>query len=146
MLEPDLQNKKDYNDYSRFINENNSDKKESIISRTLTPNAEAGRRESLLTEQSRRRCETIEADRSIKPEIMETRASERKDFFNLSDGFKRVFASNDRKDQRMVVPVCGYQGHRRGDLSHNFFGKNFREITIQSKFLERKLRNKNAQF
>lgn len=117
------------------------------MSRTLTPHAEAGRRESLLTEQSSRRCDTLEEQKkaAIKPQIMETRASEQTNFFNLSDGFKRVFASNDRRDQRMVVPVCGYQGHRRGDASQNFFGKNFRETTIQSKFLERKLRAKNAQ-
>jgi len=40
----------------------------------------------------------------------------------------------------MVIPVCGYGGHRRGDRSQNFFGKSFRDTTIQSKKLERGLR------
>lgn len=60
-------------------------------------------------------------------------------FFNLTDGFKRVFA-NDGRDKRLVIPVVGYGGHRRGDRSQNFFGKSFRETTIQSKYLEREFR------
>jgi hypothetical protein len=44
----------------------------------------------------------------------------------------------------MVVPVVGYGGHRRGESSQNFFGKSFKETAIQSKFLERQLRQKNA--
>jgi hypothetical protein len=40
----------------------------------------------------------------------------------------------------MIVPVVGYGGHRRGESSQNFFGKSFREISIQSKFLERQLK------
>jgi len=40
----------------------------------------------------------------------------------------------------MVIPICGYGGHRRGDHSQNFFGKSFRETMIQSKCLERELR------
>lgn len=40
----------------------------------------------------------------------------------------------------MVIPVCGYGGHRRGDRSQNFFGKSFRDTAIQSKFLEREMK------
>lgn len=37
-------------------------------------------------------------------------------FFKMSDGFKKIFA-NDKKDQKLVIPICGYGGHRRGDRS-----------------------------
>ena len=56
----------------------------------------------------------------------------------ITDGFRRIF-SNDREDQRLVLPISGYGGHRRGDRSQNFFGKPFREIGIQSKRLQRQL-------
>lgn len=81
----------------------------------------------------------------VKPKVLESRVSNQEKFFNLSDGFKKVF-SNDAADQKMVVPVCGYGGHRRGDSSQNFFGKSFKETTIQSKFLERQFRNKNSDY
>ena len=71
--------------------------------------------------------------------------AEKPDFYNLSDGFKRIFA-DDKKDMKLIVPVVGYGGHRRGDRSQNYFGKSFRETTIQSKCLERGLRsNSKAQ-
>jgi hypothetical protein len=63
----------------------------------------------------------------------------------LSEGFQRVFSS-DKSDQKMVVPVVGYGGHRRGDTSQNFYGKSFRDTTIQSKHLERQFRNRNTAF
>ncbi len=47
---------------------------------------------------------------------MESKISGRGDFFNLSDGFKKIFAK-DKGDQKMVVPIAGYGGHRRGDRS-----------------------------
>jgi len=54
--------------------------------------------------------------------------------------------SSDKSDQKMVVPVVGYGGHRRGDTSQNFYGKSFRDTTIQSKHLERQFRNRNTAF
>lgn len=79
----------------------------------------------------------------VKPAILESRISMNEDFFNLSDGFKRIF-SNDRKDKKMILPISGYGGHRRGDRSQNFFGKSFRESSLQSKKLERSLRCSTA--
>ena len=40
----------------------------------------------------------------------------------------------------MVLPIAGFGGHRRGDKSQNFFGKSFRESSLQSKKLERDLK------
>ena len=65
----------------------------------------------------------------VKPRVLESRISQNKDFFDLSDGFKRIF-SNDKKDKKMVIPIAGYGGHRRGDRSQNFFGKSFRESSL----------------
>jgi len=79
----------------------------------------------------------------IKPKVLESKVSSQEKFFNLSGGFQQVF-SNDAKDQKMVVPVVGYGGHRRGESSQNFFGKSFKETAIQSKFLERQFRQNNA--
>ena len=76
---------------------------------------------------------------SVKPKLLESKVSESSDFYNLSDGFKRIFA-DDRKDRKIIVPVVGYGGHRRGDRSQNYFGKSFRDTTIQSKCLEREFR------
>lgn len=73
---------------------------------------------------------------TVKPRIIESKVSAREDFFNLSDGFKRVFG-NDKKDRKLVIPVVGYGGHCRGNRSQNFFGKSFRDTTIQSKSIER---------
>jgi hypothetical protein len=42
--------------------------------------------------------------------------SETEQFFRLSDGFKKIFAE-DKKDSKMIIPVVGYGGHRRGDRS-----------------------------
>ena len=72
--------------------------------------------------------------------MLETRATRNRDFYTLSDGFKKVFA-DDKEDQKMVIPVVGYGGHRRGDRSQNYFGKSFRETTIKSKCLEREFRS-----
>jgi hypothetical protein len=71
---------------------------------------------------------------NVKPKILESKISQSNDFFNLSDGFKKIFAT-DKKDQKMVIPISGYGGHRRGDRSQNFFGKSFRESSLQSKKL-----------
>jgi hypothetical protein len=65
----------------------------------------------------------------VKPRLLETRIVDDDRFLKISEKFKRVF-SGDREDQRLVLPISGYGGHRRGDRSQNFFGKPFREITI----------------
>lgn len=72
----------------------------------------------------------------VKPRLLESRVIEDEKFLYLSDGFKRVF-SNEREDKNIVLPIAGYGGHRRGDRSQNFFGRPFRDISIQSKRLQR---------
>ena len=92
--------------------------------------------------QSRRRTLGVEITSRdiIKPRLLEGNLANKMEFAGLSDGFKRIFAT-DKKDQKMVIPVVGYGGHRRGDRSQNFFGKSFRDQAIQSKAIERQVRN-----
>ena len=68
----------------------------------------------------------------IKPRLLESGLAQNKTFMKLSDGFKGIFA-NDAKDRKMVIPICGYAGHRRGESAQNFFGKSYRDVSIQSK-------------
>lgn len=79
----------------------------------------------------------------VKPRLLESRVTEDGNFMKLSDGFRRVFA-NEKQDKKIVLPIAGYGGHRRGDRSQNFFGKPFREISIQSKRLQRQLEMGNS--
>ena len=53
-------------------------------------------------------------DFNVKPKILESKVSQQQEFYELSDGFKKVFAS-DKKDLKLVLPISGYGGHRRGD-------------------------------
>lgn len=50
----------------------------------------------------------------VKPKMLETNVVHKDEFYTLSEGFKKVFV-NDKEDQKMVIPVVGYGGHRRGD-------------------------------
>ena len=52
----------------------------------------------------------------VKPVIFENKSCTSKDFFRLSDGFKRLFL-NDNKDAQLKVPISGFGGHTRGDRS-----------------------------
>ena len=79
----------------------------------------------------------------MRPRLIESRVSNREAFFNMTDGFKNVF-TNEGKDRRMVISVVGYSGHRRGNRSQNFFGKNYRDVSLQSKLLERELAVQNC--
>lgn len=91
-----------------------------------------------LSETEKRMGSTMN-DFDVKPKLLESKLRSNSDFFNISDGFKKVFAASDRKDQKLILPISGYGGHRRGDRSQNFFGKSFRETSLQSKKLQRDL-------
>ena len=55
-------------------------------------------------------------DFSVKPKLLEGKLAASPDFAALSDGFKKIFAQ-DKSDVKMVVPIAGFGGHRRGDKS-----------------------------
>jgi hypothetical protein len=58
----------------------------------------------------------------VKPRLIESGMHESPVYAKLSEGFKRLFSA-DGRDRKMVIPISGYGGHRRGDKSQNFFGK-----------------------
>jgi len=58
----------------------------------------------------------------VKPRLIEQGVQDSPAYAKLSEGFKRLFSA-DGRDRKMVIPISGYGGHRRGDRSQNFFGK-----------------------
>lgn len=167
VLNKDMIPRKDYDDYSRFINEQQQGRRRALEFSVPAPNTARHANTSMSRRDSESKgleiltCDVTKTGNffkkggrgmsfdtgvsgahtsvNIKPRIIESRISENKDFYNLSDGFKRIFA-NDKKDKKLVIPVVGYGGHRRGDRSQNYFGKSYRDTTIQSKCLEREFR------
>ena len=150
-----MQPRKDYEDYTRFINDTFADEKIYMLNQTVDMESKrnsatdrdfkpavtlrtysdfkeppfskirsgfaTGKHNRTLTE-TKNQTETEKmmgstfVDFDVKPKILESKISTKEDFFNLSDGFKRIFAK-DKKDVKMVIPIAGYGGHRRGDRS-----------------------------
>jgi len=52
----------------------------------------------------------------VKPRLLESRVTEDGNFMKLSDGFRHIFAK-EKEDKKMILPIAGYGGHRRGDRS-----------------------------
>ena len=133
--------RKDYDDYTRFINDTYLAEKEKMLSQTVnfesergtfTKNynplntlktaskygAKSGRTHSSFignTDYENKMGTTV-TDFDVKPKILESKISKREEFFGLSDGFKKIFAK-DKPDQKIVIPIAGYGGHRRGERS-----------------------------
>ena len=63
----------------------------------------------------------------------------------MSNGFQRAAALSTKNqangldpfNEEVKIPVTGYTGHRIGYRSQNFFGKNQRDCSIQSKFVQK---------
>jgi len=49
----------------------------------------------------------------VKPQLLENKVTASQNFMTLSSGFQKAFL-NDKADVKMVIPVVGYGGHRRG--------------------------------
>lgn len=90
---------------------------------------------------TRNRTSSMDPFDLVKPSLLERKAVDQSSFMNLSTGFQKVFGSDDRDKKKLVLPIAGYGGHRRGDKCQNFFGKTFREHALQSKQLERNFRS-----
>ncbi len=62
----------------------------------------------------------------------------------MTDGFQNAIVSTKHREenglpdnQELRLPISGYTGHRMGYKSQNFYGKNFRDCAIQSKFVQK---------
>lgn len=141
---PSMQPRKDYDDYLRFVNDtyagemldfmNNSGQASVEGSRFGGGNkADSSSRNSLLQANganagkmhNRTHSTTVKSDNNLfgktadnfakfKPDLLDDKTREQ--FFNMSDGFKKIFPG-EPKDRKMVIPIAGYGGHRRGDRS-----------------------------
>ena len=149
---PQLLKKKDYQDYATSLNHEKYNQKNKILTtsdvktmNTICSNtgtnffspSNARTRRSVVEKQSH---DFDMRTTTIKPKLLESKVLNQQNFFNMSDGFKQIFA-NDRKDEDLVIPITGYKGHKRGDKSQNFFGRSFRDCAIQSRKLERSLKS-----
>ena len=72
----------------------------------------------------------------LKPRLMESKVAQDKRFYNLSNGFQKIFAKEKEKSE-IKIPIAGYGGHRVGYHSNNIFGKPFRKCSIESKRIQR---------
>lgn len=148
---PELLEKKDYQDYATSINHEKFNQKNQILhdASPSAVNSICSRTGTNFMNNSAMRTKrplsildspSIDIKTStIKPKLLETKILNQQQFFNMSDGFQKIF-TNDNRDSNLVIPISGYKGHKRGDKSQNFFGRSFRDCAIQSKKLERNLK------
>jgi len=80
----------------------------------------------------------------LKPKLNTRDISEVEDFKNLSETQKTALTSTKYREMlglpdktEMKLPVVGYTGHRMGYRSQNFYGKNFKDCSIQSKIVSK---------
>ena len=136
---PELKQNQDYQDYSTSINREKYNEKNKILSESKPETAVTicsktgtdffktqGMRTKRLFSPNMSQDMTNIKNSTIKPKLLESNVLNQQKFFNMSDGFQKVFA-NDKKEVNMIIPIAGYKGHTRGEKSQNFFGKSFRE-------------------
>lgn len=65
-------------------------------------------------------------------------------FAKMTNGFQIAMDSTKHRQEaglpdntEVRIPIVGYQGHRMGYKSQNFYGKTFRDCSIQSKMVQR---------
>ena len=80
----------------------------------------------------------------LRPKLNTQDVNELPEFQKLSETQKSALTSNahrnnlgipDPSKAEMRLPIVGYSGHRMAYRSQNFYGKNFRDCTIQSKIV-----------
>lgn len=80
----------------------------------------------------------------MRPRLKDRDVRNAEDYQTLSAGFQIAMNSNKaREEQQMpdntkvAIPVVGYTGHRMGQKSQNFYGKNHRDCAVMSKMVQR---------
>lgn len=131
-----MQPRKDYDDYTRFINDTYSGEKEKMLTNTVSfehkrgtftknynplhtlrtysefglsnsktlnnggfkPNSRGGHQRNHSTVMAgsavEKRMGSTFTEFDVKPKLLESKIAQRDDFFNLSDGFKKIFAKD----------------------------------------------------
>jgi hypothetical protein len=138
---PDMQSEKDYSDYAKCLNDEMVDKNaipkfnDTIANKTGSQFFNS-RKKIRSTRFSMTSHDFHPDEADVKPRLLESKVVNQKGFFNMSNGFQKVFA-NDKKDRKLSIPIAGYSGHQRGDKSQNYYGRTFRDSAMQSKRLQR---------
>lgn len=80
----------------------------------------------------------------LRPRLKDRDVRTTDEFKTMSAGFQIAMDSTKAREQlglpgnqEVNIPVNGYTGHRMGYRSQNFYGKNFRDCSIQSKMIQR---------
>ena len=125
---------RDYIEYTISMNNNNRQKRDAIIR-----NISDVREGPAMVSPTRFRRDLSGSiyghvsDLQVKPGFLESNVGGSPGFKKLSPGFKAVFTQAANNDERVAIPVVGYQGHRKGYQSENFYGKNFRDSAFFAK-------------
>jgi hypothetical protein len=144
----DVFGNKDYEDYTKNINEEMYETKTQFIQKTTPDMATTlcsktgsdffnNRKTARQARFSMTGTNFNPEEAEVKPKLLESKIVNKQSFFSLSNGFQKVFANE--RDKKLSIPIAGYSGHVRGDKAQNYFGKTFRDTAIQSKRLERSL-------
>ena len=80
----------------------------------------------------------------LRPKLNTKDMTENEDFQNLTETQKSALNTSVYRanlglpdNAEMKIPVVGYTGHRMGYRSQNFYGKNFKDCSIQSKVISK---------
>jgi len=80
----------------------------------------------------------------LRPRLSVRDARTGDDYSKMSAGYQIAMNSTTASKEAQLpdksgvaIPVVGYGGHRMGYKSQNFYGKNFRDCSIQSKMVQR---------
>lgn len=80
----------------------------------------------------------------LRPRLSVKDARQGEEFNTMSAGYQIAMSSTKARDEAQMpnntevkIPVVGYGGHRMAYKSQNFYGKNFRDCSIQSKMVQK---------
>jgi hypothetical protein len=80
----------------------------------------------------------------LRPRLNVRDVQSNEQFKSMSAGFQGAVTSNQARElaqlpdnTKVKIPIVGYGGHRMAYKSQNFYGKNFRDCSIQSKMVQK---------
>jgi len=80
----------------------------------------------------------------MRPRLKDRDVRQNDEFQTMSAGFQIAMTSNKHREEKQMpdntkvqIPVVGYTGHRMGNKSQNFYGKNYRDCAIQAEMVKR---------
>lgn len=80
----------------------------------------------------------------LRPRLQVRDVHSTEEFKSMSAGFQGAVTSTKAREEAQLpdntevkIPIVGYGGHRMAYKSQNFYGKNFRDCSIQSKMVQK---------